>query len=258
MNLDQILSLWRNKLVQLNTANQGTWSRSILLQVALGQSQQTNPSNLDRSGGLILRPMQRDESWPSLIACDGIRLRSVEYGELRGVGQYPSYWVIVKGENRGRPVIVRLWTYVNNECLWVQWYKYFYEVKDDMFHSTRRSRVEWNISSFTEWKYFVPLHEWENIHYLLYITCTKIQVVPDTGTRVLDNTKPFLSSSIVSLWITPAHSKEPKYHIFWEYWYTKSVPVFTNTGKFQYLGPQVYFFPKFLNKFKRKTIDKRF
>ena len=41
-------------------------------------------------------------------------MRSVEYGELRGVGQYPSYWVIVKGENRGRPVIVRLWTYVGS------------------------------------------------------------------------------------------------------------------------------------------------
>ena len=67
--------------------------------------------------------------------------------------------------------------------------------------------------------------------------------VPDTGTRVLDNTKPFLSSSIVSFWITPAHSKERKYHIFRQYWYTKSVPVFTNTGTYQYLGPEVYFFP---------------
>ena len=45
------------------------------------------------------------------------------------------------------------WQYTNNECLWVQWYKYFHEVKDEMFHSTRRRRVEWNISSFTEWKY---------------------------------------------------------------------------------------------------------
>ena len=33
--------------------------------------------------------------------------------------------------------------------------------------------------------------------------------VPDTGTRVLDNTtRPFLRSSIVSFWITPARSKE--------------------------------------------------
>ena len=24
-------------------------------------------------------------------------------------------------------------------------------------------------------KIFVPLHEWENIHYLFYITCAKIQ-----------------------------------------------------------------------------------
>ena len=67
--------------------------------------------------------------------------------------------------------------------------------------------------------------------------------VPDTGTRVLDNTRPFLRSSIVSFWITPARSKERKYHIFRQYWYTRNVPVFTNTGTFQYLGPEVYFFP---------------
>ena len=71
--------------------------------------------------------------------------------------------------------------------------------------------------------------------------------VPDTGTRILDNTWPFLCSSIVSFWITLAHSKEHKYHIFWQYWYTRNVPVFTNTGTFQYLGPQVYFFRKHIN-----------
>ena len=68
--------------------------------------------------------------------------------------------------------------------------------------------------------------------------------VPDTGTWVLDNTKPFLCSSIVNFWITLAHSKEHKYHIFRQYWYTRNVPVFTNTGTFQYPGPQVYFFQK--------------
>ena len=66
--------------------------------------------------------------------------------------------------------------------------------------------------------------------------------VPDTSTRVLDNTRPFLHSSIESFWITPACSKECKYHIFRQYWYTRNVPVFINTGTFQYLGPQVYFF----------------
>ena len=71
---------------------------------------------------------------------------------------------------------------------------------------------------------------------------SKLQV-PDTGTRVLDNTRPFLHSSIVSFWITPARSKECKYHIFRQYWYTRNVPVFNNTGTFQYLGPEVYFFP---------------
>ena len=66
--------------------------------------------------------------------------------------------------------------------------------------------------------------------------------VPDTGTRVLDNTKPFWRSSIVYFWMPPARSKERKYHIFGQYWYTRYVPVFTNTGTFKYLGPEVYFF----------------
>ena len=42
----------------------------------------------------------------------------------------------------------------------MQWYKYFHEVKDEMF---------WM-------EIFVPLHEWKNIHYLFYVTCTKIQI----------------------------------------------------------------------------------
>ena len=74
--------------------------------------------------------------------------------------------------------------------------------------------------------------------------------VPDTGTRVLDNTRPFLHSSIVSFWITLARSIERKYHIFRQYWYTRNVPVFNNTGTFQYLGPEVYFFPIFLSGWK--------
>ena len=66
--------------------------------------------------------------------------------------------------------------------------------------------------------------------------------VPDTGSQVLDNTRPYLCSGIVSFWKTPARSKECKYHIFRQYWYTNKVLVFTNTGTFQYLGPEVYFF----------------
>ena len=65
--------------------------------------------------------------------------------------------------------------------------------------------------------------------------------VPDTGTQVLDNTRPFSCPSIVSIWIKLARSKEHKYHIFRQYWYTRNIPVFNNTGTFQYLGPQVYF-----------------
>ena len=39
------------------------------------------------------------------------------------------------------------------ECLWVQWCEYVHELKDGMFYSTRRSRVEWNIPAFNEWTY---------------------------------------------------------------------------------------------------------
>ena len=35
----------------------------------------------------------------------------------------------------------------------VQWNKYLHSVKDEMFHSTRLHLFEWNISSFTLWKY---------------------------------------------------------------------------------------------------------
>ena len=74
-------------------------------------------------------------------------------------------------------------------------------------------------------------------------TGKSILQVPDTGTWVLDNTRSFLCSSILSFWITLACSKECKYHIFGQYWYTRNVPVLTNTGMFQYLGLEVYFFP---------------
>ena len=74
------------------------------------------------------------------------------------------------------------------------------------------------------------------------LTGKSILQVPDTGTRILDNTKLFWRSGIVCFWMPPARSKERKYHVFRQYWYTRNVPVFTNTGMFQYLGPEVYFF----------------
>ena len=85
------------------------------------------------------------------------------------------------------------------------------------------------------------------LYFLLFFSIFRKSIlqVPDTGTWVLDNTRPFLCSSIVSFWITLACSKEHKDHIFRQYWYTKNVPVLTNTGTFQYLGPEVYFFPIF-------------
>ena len=42
----------------------------------------------------------------------------------------------------------------------------------------------------------------------------------------------------------PPRSEERKYHIFGQYWYTRNVPVFTNTGMFQYLGSEVHLFPQ--------------
>ena len=35
----------------------------------------------------------------------------------------------------------------------MQWCEYVHELKDGMFYSTRRSRVEWNIPAFNEWTY---------------------------------------------------------------------------------------------------------
>ena len=40
------------------------------------------------------------------------------------------------------PVAIIMAFYTNNEWLWVQWYRYFHEVRDGMFYSTRQSRVE--------------------------------------------------------------------------------------------------------------------
>ena len=58
------------------------------------------------------------------------------------------------------------------------------------------------------------------------------------------STRPFLHSSIVCFRITLAHSKEHKYHIFRQYWYTRYV--FTDDLDFQYLRPEVYLFQIYL------------
>ena len=42
---------------------------------------------------------------------------------------------------------------IMNVFSFVKWNKYFYFVKDEIFHSTRLHLSEWNISSFTSWKY---------------------------------------------------------------------------------------------------------
>ena len=55
----------------------------------------------------------------------------------------------------------------------MQWYKYFHEVKDEMFHSTRRSRVEWYTFHLSPNENICSIARMRNIHYLFYITCTK-------------------------------------------------------------------------------------
>ena len=42
---------------------------------------------------------------------------------------------------------------IMNVFSFVQWNKYFHSVKDELYHWTRLRLVEWNISSFTSWKY---------------------------------------------------------------------------------------------------------
>ena len=62
----------------------------------------------------------------------------------------------------------------NNECFsFVQWNKYFNSMKDEMYHSTRLSLVEWNISSFTSWKYLYHCTHKHSL-FVYYITHTKI------------------------------------------------------------------------------------
>ena len=53
-----------------------------------------------------------------------------------------------------------------NVFSFVQWNKYFHEVKDEMYHSTRLHLVEWNSFIFHLMKIFVPI----NIHYLYIIS----------------------------------------------------------------------------------------
>ena len=79
--------------------------------------------------------------------------------------------------------------------------------------------------------------------------------VPDTGTRVLDNTRPFLCSSIVSFWITLACSISITFS--GNTGTPKMFQYLTNTGTFQYLGPEVYFFLciKLSSKFKNLSSE---
>ena len=110
--------------------------------------------------------------------------------------------------------------------------------------------VEWIIQEHILTIYFATKYQQkqgksrkENNNNNVWKAGKSILQVPDTGTRVLDNTRPFWRSSIVCFWMPPARSKEHKYYITGQYWDTRNVLVFTNTGMFQYLGPEVYLFP---------------
>ena len=53
----------------------------------------------------------------------------------------------------------------------VQWNKYFHSVKDEMYHLTRLRLIEWNISSFTSWKYqYHCTHKHSLFVYYYYVT----------------------------------------------------------------------------------------
>ena len=52
----------------------------------------------------------------------------------------------------------------------MQWYKYFYEVKDEMFHFNEAKPTWMEHLIFHRMGISVPLQEWENIHYLFDIT----------------------------------------------------------------------------------------
>ena len=66
---------------------------------------------------------------------------------------------------------------INYECLWVQWYKYFHEVRDEMFHSTNQM------------KYLFHYTNKKIIHYLFFKTCTKIQIFKQYWKTTLAQTK---------------------------------------------------------------------
>ena len=59
---------------------------------------------------------------------------------------------------------------IMNVFKFVQWNKYFHSVKDEMYHSTRFRLVEWNISSFTSWKYLYHCTHKHSlfVYYLLF------------------------------------------------------------------------------------------
>ena len=71
---------------------------------------------------------------------------------------------------------------IMNVFSFMQWNKYFHSVKDEMYLSSRLRLVEWNISSFTSWKY---LYHCTHKHYLYTGTCFSDSHLSQSAWRTL-------------------------------------------------------------------------
>ena len=65
-----------------------------------------------------------------------------------------------------------------NVFSFVQWNKYFYSVKDEMFHSTWLRLVEWNISSVASLNGTFHLSPLENICTIALINIRYLYPIP--------------------------------------------------------------------------------
>ena len=88
----------------------------------------------------------------SNLSSVGLPISTTRKGPDNCCGEDATFEVFIVSEaiHHANRKLHIMWFYTNNGCLWVQWYKYFHEVKDEMFHSTRPSWVGWSILSFTE------------------------------------------------------------------------------------------------------------
>ena len=144
------------------------------------------------------------------------------------------------------PQCIRLWYFAIRD-------KPYGCPRDEIFRTSQKSLLQVAVSDqitllFLCTKNMIFMYKKKKLEKVYFMS----QILVHEYWTILDH---FLHSGIVSFWLTPACSKERKYNIFRQYWNTRNVPVFTNTGTFQYLEPEVYFFQKFLCIRNRAVID---